>query len=84
MNQLGSFRVAASLLTPCVPLTVARPVAADTPNVRAGGDIQTVIDGASDGDTIQFAAGTDDITTAIEPGLPGGHQWVGSHGREVT
>ncbi|MCP3859194.1 MAG: hypothetical protein GY704_06050, partial [Phycisphaeraceae bacterium] len=39
-----------------------------THNVRVNGDIQAAITGASNGDTIQLAAGQYDITTTIDPG----------------
>ena len=39
-----------------------------THNVRVNGDIQAAIIGASNGDTIQLAAGQYDITTTIDPG----------------
>ena len=38
-----------------------------THNVRVNGDIQAAITGASNGDTIQLAAGQYDITTTIDP-----------------
>ncbi|MCP4011661.1 MAG: hypothetical protein GY728_00990, partial [Phycisphaeraceae bacterium] len=56
-NRLRSFHVATSLLAFCL-LAVFSPATADaggtTHNVRIGGDIQTAIDGANDGDTIQL------------------------------
>jgi hypothetical protein len=36
--------------------------------VELNGDIQSVIDNASTGDTIQLAAGQYDITTTLDPG----------------
>ncbi|MAJ46615.1 MAG: hypothetical protein CBC35_04860, partial [Planctomycetes bacterium TMED75] len=36
--------------------------------VEVNGDIQSVIDNASSGDTIQLEAGQYDITTTIDPG----------------
>ena len=39
-----------------------------THDVRVNGDIQAAIDGASNGDTIQLAAGQYDLTTTIDPG----------------
>ena len=40
----------------------------NTHNVRVNGDIQAAIDGASNGDTIQLAAGQYNIATTIDPG----------------
>ena len=70
MNQYASLRLAgkaAALLVFCLFSAVA-DAGSTTYNVRANGDIQAAIDGAQNGDTIQLAAGTYNITTTIDPG----------------
>ena len=69
MNQGESLRLAgkaAALLVFCLFSAVA-DAGSTTYNVRANGDIQTAIDAASNGDIIQLAAGTYNITTTIDP-----------------
>jgi hypothetical protein len=69
MNQCESLRLAgkaAALLVFCLFSAVA-DAGSTTYNVRANGDIQTAIDAASNGDIIQLAAGTYNITTTIDP-----------------
>ena len=63
-NASFRFHVAASLLLLGL-LSMAAEAGGVTYNVPVNGDIQAAINGASDGDTIQLAAGQYDITTTI-------------------
>jgi len=70
MNQYASLRLAgkaAALLVFCLFSAVA-DAGSTTYNVRANGDIQAAITAAQNGDIIQLAAGTYNITTTIDPG----------------
>ena len=60
--------VAIALVASALFASATAQAGGTTHNVRVNGDIQAAITGASNGDTIQLAAGQYDITTTIDPG----------------